>query len=171
MKPEEKPAVKTTIVGGRPPGSGRGWDSTPHGIELLVKKAAVDEQFRAKLLEQRGMAAAQLELVLSPAETAMLASVPQAQLEAMIAASPVRPAERPAYLGRTAAVILAALTAGTAAFDCAPRPAVTGSRPETPQVQQTNQNPPADQDQYKEKVSRGIRPDHPDRDMNRPSQP
>jgi len=39
--PTEQPAVRTTIVGGRPPGSGKGIGSVPRGIEVLVKKTAV----------------------------------------------------------------------------------------------------------------------------------
>jgi|GEM_PF-1218437 len=37
----EQPAVRTTIVGERPPGPGKGVGSVPRGIKVLVKKAAV----------------------------------------------------------------------------------------------------------------------------------
>ena len=46
----EMDAVKTTIVGGRPPGSGKSLPSIPRGIEVLVKKASVDKDFRKLLL-------------------------------------------------------------------------------------------------------------------------
>ena len=49
-RPAEQPAVRTTIVGGRPPGSGHGVGQIPRGIELLVKKASVDPEFRKLLL-------------------------------------------------------------------------------------------------------------------------
>ena len=38
-RPAEQQAVRTTIVGGRPPGSGRSDVAVPRGIEVLVKKA------------------------------------------------------------------------------------------------------------------------------------
>ncbi|MCP4231568.1 MAG: hypothetical protein GY771_15670, partial [bacterium] len=41
----EREAVRTTIVGGRPPGSGKSNGSIPRGIEVLVKKASVDAVF------------------------------------------------------------------------------------------------------------------------------
>jgi hypothetical protein len=37
----EQPAIRTTIVGWRPPGPGKDVGSVPRGIEVLVKKAAV----------------------------------------------------------------------------------------------------------------------------------
>ena len=46
-------AVRTTIVGGRPPGRGRGRREIPHGVEALIKKAAVDASFRQVLLDKR----------------------------------------------------------------------------------------------------------------------
>ena len=46
-RPQEKGAVRTTIVGGRPPGSGRGHGEIPRGLEILLKKAHVDPD-RAK---------------------------------------------------------------------------------------------------------------------------
>ena len=58
-------AVRTTIVGGRPPGSGTSIGSIPRGIEVLVKKAAVDPAFRTLLLERRGQAAEAIGLVLA----------------------------------------------------------------------------------------------------------
>jgi len=44
VEPEsvEQEAVRTTIVGGRPPGSGQPVGRIPRGIEVLLKKAAVD---------------------------------------------------------------------------------------------------------------------------------
>jgi hypothetical protein len=76
----EKEAVRTTIVGGRPPGNGRSTGAVPRGIEVLVKKAAVDLEFRELLLEQRGGAAAAIGLELDPAEAAMLSAIPREQL-------------------------------------------------------------------------------------------
>jgi len=44
-KTDEREAERTTIVGGRPPGSGRSNVAVPRGIEVLLKKAAVDPEF------------------------------------------------------------------------------------------------------------------------------
>ena len=49
---DEQDAVRTTIVGGRPPGSGKPLGPIPRGLEVLVKKAAVDAEFRQLLLER-----------------------------------------------------------------------------------------------------------------------
>ncbi len=62
----EQPAVRTTIVGSRPPGPGKGIGEIPRGIEVLVKKASVDRVFRAKLLTERASAAGDIGLELMP---------------------------------------------------------------------------------------------------------
>ena len=111
-RPQEKDAVRTTIVGGRPPGSGKDVGPIPRGIEVLVKKASVDGEFKALLLEKRAEAARTIELDLEPAEAAMLDAVPAAQLEAIIANTQVSPMTRAAFLGRAASVMVAALGAG-----------------------------------------------------------
>lgn len=108
-RPPEMPAVKTTIVGGRPPGSGTPIGAIPRGLEILIKKAAVDPEFRALLLEKRSAAAADFELALEPAEVAMLNSVPAEQLEAIIAGTQVPEATRRALLGKITAGTLAAI--------------------------------------------------------------
>jgi hypothetical protein len=115
-RPEERPAVRTTIVGGRPPGSGKSIGDIPRGIEVLLKKAAVDAEFRTLLLERRTEAADQIGLALDPAEAHMLNHAPRAMLDAVIARTTVSPALRPAFLGRAAAVMVAAL--GVAATSC-----------------------------------------------------
>lgn len=55
------------------------------GLERLLYLAAVDEAFRAELLQRREAAAATRNIELRPAEAAMLRSVPEAQLRATIA--------------------------------------------------------------------------------------
>jgi hypothetical protein len=105
----EAEAVRTTIVGGRPPGSGRHNVPVPRGIEVLVKKAAVDAEFRELLLAQRGRAAASIELKLDPDESAMLSIIPQQQLARIVDQTEVGTDLRPAFMGRAAAVMLAAL--------------------------------------------------------------
>jgi len=127
----EQEAVRTTIVGGRPPGSGRRNGAIPRGIEVLVKKAAVDAEFRTLLIERRADAAKDIGLTLDPAEAMMLRTVPQAQLEAYIARTMVDPKRPPAFLGRAAAVMLAALGAAVAT-GCGPldRGEPAGIRPD-----------------------------------------
>jgi hypothetical protein len=107
--PAEQPAVRTTIVGGRPPGPGKSVGAVPRGIEVLVKKAAVDPEFKVLLLAKRSAVATEIGLGLSEAEKAMLDGIPEAQLGAIIANTAVSPKIRPAFLGRAAAVMLAAL--------------------------------------------------------------
>ncbi|MFB3893113.1 MAG: hypothetical protein ACE15C_13940 [Phycisphaerae bacterium] len=109
----ELPAVKTTIVGGRPPGSGKGIGEIPRGIEVLVKKASVDPAFKALLLARRSKAADEIGLLLEEAEALMLDVVPAAQLDAIIARTKVDRKVLPAFLGKAAAVMLVALGATT----------------------------------------------------------
>ena len=126
----EAEAVRTTIVGGRPPGSGRNNVPVPRGIEVLVKKAAVDAEFRALLLAQRGRAATSIELELDPAESAMLNSIPQEQLARIVDQTEVATALRPAFAGRVGAVMLAALGAGLVTSSVAKAADVPSDRPQ-----------------------------------------
>jgi hypothetical protein len=112
---DEAEAVRTTIVGGRPPGSGRNNVPVPRGIEVLVKKASVDAGFRELFLKQRGKAAATIQLELDPAENAMLSAIPQEQLAQIVDQTTVPMELRSAFLGRVALVMLAALGVGLAA--------------------------------------------------------
>ncbi len=118
--PQEMPAVRMTIVGGRPPGCGRELGAIPRGVEVLVKKASVDPWFKALLLGQRAGAAEAIGLALAPAEVTLLNFIPAAQLEAVIARTKVEPSKVPAFLGRAAAVMLVALGASTAPAQIAP---------------------------------------------------
>ena len=126
-RPPEQEAVRTTIVGGRPPGSGQGIGNIPRGIEVLVKKASVDPQFRQVLLDRRAEAAGQIGLTLDPAEVMMLNAVPAEQLELIIARTTVPGKDRRAFLGTAAGAMLAAL--GLVATGCVP---VTGIAPDPP---------------------------------------
>jgi hypothetical protein len=177
----EREAVYTTIVGGRPPGNGTNVGSIPRGIEVLVKKASVDAEFRQLLIEKRAKAAQEIGLALDRAEQAMLSSIPGDQLEAIINQTKVTPESRRAFLGKAASVMLAAL--GVAVLGCDSRgegpgpvrgiePDTTdtsyGIRPErldTTTRTKGNQSDPPD-------GSRGVRPDRPDSiDGIRPDRP
>ncbi len=107
---------KRTNVGGRPPARGIIPRKIPRGLEVLIKKAAVDPAFKKLLLEKRAGAAGAIGLKLTAAEEAMLAAVPLPQLEGIIAHTRISPNLRPAFLGYAAGAMLAAL--GTAVGVC-----------------------------------------------------
>jgi hypothetical protein len=160
----EQEAVRTTIVGARPPGSGKSIGDIPRGIEVLVKKASVDAAFGRLLIERRAEAAREIELELDAAEVFMLNNVPKDQLEAIIANTKVSAKSRRAFLGRAAAVMLAALGATTMGCGGREEPAPKGMRPDRPEdeepaaeTQVEDKEKPSDDDQ----VVRGIRPDRP----------
>lgn len=106
-QPKEQDAVFTTIVGGRPPGSGTKVGAIPHGIEVLVKKASVDMEFRKKLIEKRGEAAQEIELELTEAEKNMLSSISIEQLEKIIDNTKVKPEHQEIFLGNVGKLMLA----------------------------------------------------------------
>jgi hypothetical protein len=171
----EQPAVRTTIVGGRPPGPGKGVGSVPRGIEVLVKKAAVDDEFKDLLLTERSGAAATIGLGLSDAEKSILDGVPGTQLEAIIANTTVSPKMRPAFAGRVAAVMLAALgvvtasgcasTLGSQPDDPGDGPPITGPEPEDAITDPSDGGEETSGDQNQATViedpAAGIRPDLP----------
>ena len=100
----------------------------PQGIEVLVLKATVDPDFKQLLLQQRTAAAAAIGLELTAAEATMLAAVPAAQLEAIIARTSVPQEHRRAFLGQAAAAMLAAVGAISSAVATAQMQALGGAR-------------------------------------------
>ena len=143
----------TTIVGGRPPGSGQPVGEIPRGIEVLVKKAAVDAEFKALLLSRRAAAAEAIGLTLQPAEAAMLAVAPAEQLEAIIARTSVPQEHRRAFLGWAAAAMLAALGALATAKGC--------ELVERAKQEQFEKPYGADRPKYHGPAPGGARPDRP----------
>jgi hypothetical protein len=135
-RPGEAEVVRTTIVGGRPPGGGANGGDVPRGVEVLIKKAAVDPTFKKMLLQKRAEAAEAIALKLEPAEAAMLEAVPAKQLAAIVANTKVSPSLRPAFLGYAAGVMLAALAATTGCGDAGTGPddpgATRGIQPDFP---------------------------------------
>lgn len=109
---KEKDAVFTTIVGGRPPGAGTQVGAIPRGIEVLVKKASVDTEFRRLLLEKRGEAANEIDLELTEAERNMLSSIPAEQLEKIIDNTKIKPEHRAIFMGKAGTYMLAAIAGG-----------------------------------------------------------
>jgi acyl carrier protein len=96
------------------------------GIEVLVKKAAVDPAFRAELLAHRAAAAERIGLQLDPAEAMMLAATPAAQLQRVIAETEVPQEHRRAFLGQAAAAMLAAVGIVAGRPAAADEPAAAG---------------------------------------------
>jgi len=106
---QEQEAVRTTIVGGRPPGSGTSVGNIPRGIEVLLKKASVDPEFCKLLLDKRADAARAIDLELTDAERQMLAHIPAEQLEQIIRSTKVKPEHRAVFLGTVGKLMVAAL--------------------------------------------------------------
>jgi hypothetical protein len=151
-RPVEQEAITTTIVGGRPPGCGQPVGMVPRGIEVLVKKAAVDPAFRARLLTERTKAADEIGLRLEPSEVMMLNAVPAAQLERIIANTRVKPEHRGVFLGKVAAMMLMAIGMQTLSCDCDNVGSTRGVQPDRPPEQKTESS---------ELLTKGIRPDRP----------
>ena len=87
----------------------------PRGLEVLLKKAAVDPQFKERLLAGATAAAAEIGLELDDVERLMLKSVPAKQLETIIAQTRVPEEHRRTFLGHAASAMLAVLGLGAAA--------------------------------------------------------
>mgnify|MGYP000513039370 CR=1 FL=1 len=147
-RPIEQEAVKTTIVGGRPPGSGKPVGKIPRGIEVLVKKASIDSAFKTLLLEKRADAAKEIELALEPSEVMMLNAVPREQLESIITKTTIRPSQRAAFMGKVAALMIVALTATSGC-----KKVSEGIRPDRPEYENEN---------YQPEETEGVRPDRPE---------
>ncbi|MFH1230890.1 MAG: hypothetical protein V1709_05270 [Planctomycetota bacterium] len=111
--PETPTEIGPTIVGGRPPGSTKNSLPIPRGIEVLVKKASVDPEFRALLLAKRDESAKEIGLELSPMEKNIIRSAPESQLISIVNSIKVSPHLKPILLGKVAGVMLAALTAAS----------------------------------------------------------
>ena len=111
-------SAEPTIVGGRPLGGRRIRSGIPRGIDVLVKKASVDQEFRKKLLDRRANAAEEIGLELTAAEAAMLDSVPQAQIEQIIDNTTVPDEQRRVFLGKIGAAMLAIVAIGLSLSGC-----------------------------------------------------
>ena len=123
-----------TIVGGRPPARPGIRSDVPRGIEVLLRKASVDEAFRGRLLTDFEAAARSIDLELAPGERAVLGSVTPAALSAMIARVEIPAEHRGVFKGRAAAAMLA-IVAGTA-FACSPPGIAPGGCVVQPEEQQ-----------------------------------
>lgn len=126
----------------------------PRGIEVLVKKASIDSEFRALLLEDPILAAGTIDLALEPIERSMLEVISQDRLESIIRATVVPESHRRAFLGKAAGAMLLLLgvqVAGMTGCNSGPSPTPFGGiRPDNPQQEPIRPIPAG-----------GIRPDTP----------
>jgi hypothetical protein len=88
-------------------------NALPRGIEVLVKKASVDMNFRRLLLKKRAEAAREIDLELDETEKAMLTAIPREQLEKIIDNTKVPPEQKKVFLSSVGRIMLASVIAGT----------------------------------------------------------
>ena len=140
-----KRAVKTTIVGGQPPGNQRAMQPVPVGLEQLMAMAAVSDEFSEELWRDRDAAVEASGVELTGTERAILGSVDDAALQKMVAGvgRGIPEQDRRGFLNMSAAAVLAlvgggSLAAGAAGCDRTTKgirpdhPAPTGARPDRP---------------------------------------
>ncbi len=146
---EGKRAVKTTIVGGQPPGNQRPMQPVPVGLEQLMAMAAVSDEFSDALSEDREAALEASGVELTSTERAILGSVDDDALQRMVAGvgMGIPEQDRRGFLNMSAAAVLAlvgggSLAAGAAGCDRTSKghrpdhPAPTGARPDRPEDDQ-----------------------------------
>ena len=131
-----------------------------HGIEVLLRKASVDPEFRRLLISSRAAAAKEIGLDLTPAEEGILSTVPATDLQGMIERIEVPAAHRAVFLGKTAATMLAIVVGAGVLAGCGP--VCTGIRPREEsgedRPEATEPASEADEDEV-DMPTRGIRPD------------
>jgi hypothetical protein len=107
-----------TIVGGRSADNAPAGNS-PRGIEILLKKASVDEDFAKALLESPEEAARLISLDLLDSERRILLNTPRSTLQAMIRSTTVKRHQLGAFKTLSASLMLAAVLAlGSTGCDC-----------------------------------------------------
>jgi len=79
----KRSAVRTTIVGGRPP-TEDAVSAVPMGIERVLRRAAVDARFGQRLLSDRQAAIDGSGLELTSSERMILLAAPAEQIERMV---------------------------------------------------------------------------------------
>jgi hypothetical protein len=142
----EKSAARTTgavrmgraggvsTVGGQPQGNQRELPPIPSGIEQLLAMAAVDERFARALQEDRASAVDASGVDLGSTEAGILSAIDDATLERMVAGigATMPEQDRRAFLGRSAAALVALVGAGSSASCQCPATVVKGVRPDRP---------------------------------------
>jgi hypothetical protein len=112
-----KRAVKTTIVGGQPPGNDRSLPPVPVGIEELLGMAAVNADFARALRDDRGAAVRASGVALTSTEADILAAIDARTLTTMIGnvGGGVPNRDRRAFLQRASAALLVLAGGGAVA--------------------------------------------------------
>ncbi len=143
---------------------------------MLLKKAAVDDEFRGLLFKERDGAATAIHLQLEPAECAMLKAIPDEQLRLIINQTSVPVEQRRVFLGQVAAAMLATISAGLAGCrrsdeepvskGIRPNRPTQGIAPDRPQTNSTtppSTNAPSTNtpNTVPSPATRGVRPDRP----------
>lgn len=142
--------------------------SVPRGLEILIKKAAVDKKFRHSLVTKREKFADELNIPLEDSERLMLSSVSANHLEMMIGHTDV-PEKQKTHLAKastaTIVALIAQLTFGGSSVGLAlGNPANNStSSPVPPELAQDFLAAPAGirPDRYEHLADRGVRPDSP----------
>ena len=140
----EKRAVKTTIVGGQPPGNERPMPPIPIGIEELLGMAAVNRDFATALAADREAAIIASGVELTGTERGILSAIDDRTLAQMVVnvEGGVPNRARRAFLSRSAAALLVLAGGGAIASACGSddkrqpkhRPDVAGgARPDIPE--------------------------------------
>jgi len=123
-------SVRTTIVGRRPPGDDARVE-VPIGIERVLRRAAADPRYRARLRTDCDGALQASGLALTSAERAILLAAPPEQLDAMVAQlAPTSPSRR-SWLRRLAAAA-AIVVCGAVTQPGCEGPVATGVQPDLP---------------------------------------
>lgn len=105
----------------------------PRGIEVLLKKAAVDAEFCERLKRDRHEAANLIGLSLEEIETNILRSIPTGQLDALIRQTVVPEEHRETFRGNDAAAMSAILEEEQARANYESLRCGGGIRPQTPE--------------------------------------
>jgi hypothetical protein len=98
-----------TIVGGRSADTKLGGNS-PRSIEILLKKASVDEDFAKILLESPEEAARLISMDLQDSERRILLNTPRSSLRTMIRHTTVKRQQLSAFKTMSAALMLGSST-------------------------------------------------------------
>jgi len=107
-----------TIVGGRS-ADNTPVANSPRGVEILLKKASVDEEFAKILLASPEEAARLISLDLKDSERRILLNTPASTLQTMIRHTTVKRHQLSAFKTLSASLMLAAIVAiGTTGCDC-----------------------------------------------------
>ena len=103
---------------------------------MLLKKAAVDKEFRHVLLENPELAAGFIGLILTPTEYAVLKNIPTYHINTIIDQIVVPQEQRFTFLGMSAVAMLAELD-NQPALEIQPEPedhlSIGGVRPDLPE--------------------------------------